>query len=55
MAVISFSVVVCMGDPQIGGTLSNRKGVNTPSVVLPISPLTKKDRAGEWWLSVCAL
>jgi pyruvate kinase len=29
---------------EIGGTLSNRKGVNTPSVVLPISPLTDKDR-----------
>ncbi len=27
-----------------GGTLSNKKGVNTPSVVLPISPLTPKDR-----------
>ena len=28
----------------IGGPLSNRKGVNTPSIVLPISPLTPKDR-----------
>lgn len=28
----------------IGGALSNRKGVNTPSIVLPISPLTPKDR-----------
>lgn len=28
----------------VGGTLSNKKGVNTPSVVLPISPLTEKDR-----------
>lgn len=27
-----------------GGTLSNKKGVNTPSIVLPISPLTPKDR-----------
>jgi pyruvate kinase len=27
-----------------GGKLSNRKGVNTPSIVLPISPLTPKDR-----------
>jgi pyruvate kinase len=26
------------------GAISNRKGVNTPSVVLPISPLTAKDR-----------
>jgi pyruvate kinase len=28
----------------VGGMLSNKKGVNTPSVVLPISPLTEKDR-----------
>ena len=28
----------------IGGTLSNRKGVNTPSIVIPMSPLTPKDR-----------
>ncbi|MDY0871050.1 pyruvate kinase [Dongia rigui] len=29
---------------EIGGTLSDRKGVNVPDVVLPLSPLTKKDR-----------
>jgi pyruvate kinase len=28
----------------IGGALSNRKGVNTPSIILPLSPLTDKDR-----------
>ena len=28
----------------VGGTISDRKGVNVPSVVLPISPLTAKDR-----------
>ena len=28
----------------IGGTLSNHKGVNVPSVILDVSPLTKKDR-----------
>ncbi|HRD34362.1 MAG TPA: pyruvate kinase [Rhodocyclaceae bacterium] len=27
----------------VGGTLSDRKGVNVPGVVLPISPLTEKD------------
>ncbi len=27
-----------------GGSLSDRKGVNVPGVVLPISPLTEKDR-----------
>jgi pyruvate kinase len=28
-----------------GGPISNRKGVNVPSVVLPISPITEKDYA----------
>ncbi len=28
----------------VGGVLSDRKGVNVPGVVLPISPLTEKDR-----------
>lgn len=36
-----------------GGALSNRKGVNTPSIVLPISPLTPKDRQDlEYALSI---
>jgi pyruvate kinase len=30
---------------EVGGKLSNRKGVNVPGVALNISPLTKKDRA----------
>ena len=30
---------------MVGGTLSDRKGVNVPGVVLPISPLTEKDLA----------
>src|SRR5246127_5321428 len=29
----------------IGGTISNRKGVNLPGTVLNLSPLTEKDRA----------
>jgi pyruvate kinase len=29
---------------MVGGKLSDRKGVNVPDVVLPLSPLTKKDR-----------
>lgn len=29
----------------VGGPLSDRKGVNVPGVVLPLSPLTEKDRA----------
>jgi pyruvate kinase len=28
----------------VGGTISNHKGVNVPGVVLPVSPLTEKDR-----------
>jgi len=30
---------------MVGGTISNNKGVNVPDVLLPISPLTEKDRA----------
>ncbi|MFQ5955644.1 MAG: pyruvate kinase [Kiloniellales bacterium] len=30
---------------EAGGELSDRKGVNVPGVVLPLSPLTEKDRA----------
>jgi pyruvate kinase len=29
----------------VGGTLSNRKGVNVPNAILPIAALTEKDRA----------
>jgi pyruvate kinase len=29
----------------VGGTISNRKGVNLPGTMLDVSPLTKKDRA----------
>lgn len=29
---------------EVGGVISNTKGVNIPSVVLPVSPLTEKDR-----------
>jgi|TARA_R110001583_G_scaffold91955_3_gene234161 pyruvate kinase len=29
---------------EVGGPLSNRKGVNLPDVMLPMSPLTEKDR-----------
>jgi pyruvate kinase len=29
---------------EVGGKLSDRKGVNVPDVVLPLSPLTAKDR-----------
>ena len=29
---------------QVGGTISNRKGVNVPDVVLPLAALSAKDR-----------
>jgi hypothetical protein len=29
----------------VGGTISNRKGVNVPDVVLPLAALSDKDRA----------
>ncbi|MGV6813008.1 MAG: pyruvate kinase [Brevirhabdus sp.] len=29
---------------EVGGTISNRKGVNVPDVVLPLAALTEKDR-----------
>lgn len=39
----------------VGGKLSERKGVNVPDVVLPISPLTEKDRRDlEFGLSLGA-
>lgn len=38
---------------NIGGKISNRKGVNTPDSVLDISPLTPKDRSDlEYMLSI---
>lgn len=29
---------------EVAGSISDRKGVNTPSIVIPISPMTPKDR-----------
>jgi len=34
----------CRTEVVVGGMLSDRKGVNVPGVVLPLSPLTDKDR-----------
>ena len=44
----------------VGGTLSNHKGLNVPGVVLPVSPITAKDRkdlkfaldAGVDWIAL---
>jgi pyruvate kinase len=47
--------VVC--EVVVGGALSNRKGVNTPTIVLPISPMTPKDRkyVSSWSQNYCIL
>jgi hypothetical protein len=42
-------VTACTGDVidtrvEVGGTLSNHKGLNVPDVVLPMAALTEKDR-----------
>src|SRR5262249_56169391 len=37
----SFADTRCL----VGGTLSDRKGVNVPNAVLPLSAVTEKDRA----------
>ncbi|MEO0035056.1 MAG: hypothetical protein RLZZ501_1079 [Pseudomonadota bacterium] len=47
---IRLRVIQCGGDfaetrVEVGGELSNHKGVNVPNVMLPLSPLTPKDRA----------
>jgi pyruvate kinase len=34
-----------VGEVTVGGRLTDRKGVNVPGVVLPLTPLTEKDRA----------
>jgi pyruvate kinase len=46
---IRLNVMECSSDGAetevvIGGTLSDRKGVNVPGVILPLSPLTEKDK-----------
>jgi pyruvate kinase len=47
---LALEVVENQGDVLVttvvlGGALSNRKGVNVPQVLLPLSPLTPKDKA----------
>jgi pyruvate kinase len=45
LRVESFDATHAITTVMVGGVLSDRKGVNVPGVVLPISPLTAKDRA----------
>ena len=44
LKVISKSNAAVETKVLVGGRLSDRKGVNLPGVMLPISPLTEKDR-----------
>jgi pyruvate kinase len=43
LKVIDCSKDFALCEVVVGGKLSDRKGVNVPDVVLPLSPLTKKD------------
>ena len=44
LKVISTSNAAVETQVLVGGRLSDRKGINLPGVMLPISPLTEKDR-----------
>ncbi len=44
LRVLEFDETSATTEVIVGGTISNNKGVNVPDVVLPISPLTEKDR-----------
>ncbi len=44
LKVLSFDDKHAVTEVMVGGTISNNKGVNVPDVILPISPLTEKDR-----------
>ncbi len=44
LKVIEFDDKKAITEVMVGGEISNHKGVNVPDVLLPISPLTDKDR-----------
>jgi len=44
LRVLSHGETHAVTEVLVGGTISNRKGVNVPDMYLPISPLTEKDR-----------
>lgn len=44
LKVVEFDDNHAITEVVVGGTISNNKGVNVPDVLLPISPLTEKDR-----------
>ena len=45
LKVTGFDGDAIVADVVVGGTISNRKGVNVPDAVLDLTPLTDKDRA----------
>jgi len=45
LKVVSFDKTSAVTEVMVGGEISNNKGVNVPDLVLPISPLTDKDRS----------
>ncbi len=45
LRVISHTDSSAETEVMVGGEISNNKGVNVPDLVLPISPLTEKDRS----------
>jgi len=44
LRVVSHGPDFAITEVAVGGTISNKKGVNVPDLYLPISPLTEKDR-----------
>jgi len=53
MRVLEFDDKHALTEVMVGGVISNNKGVNVPDVLLPISPLTEKDRTDlEYALSL---
>ena len=44
LKVVSHTETSAETEVMVGGEISNKKGVNVPDLLLPISPLTKKDR-----------
>ncbi len=44
LRVIEFTETSALTEVEVGGEISGNKGVNVPDLLLPISPLTEKDR-----------
>lgn len=44
LKVLEFTATTALTEIMVGGEISGNKGVNVPDLILPISPLTEKDR-----------